>query len=137
MKASQTMTNKFISTSNIAAPAGADDLKAIRHIGRAIERRLHNAGIRTYAQLASLTPAQVLELIGEAPGLSVVSVTEQDWIGQARALAARQAHTPAPESPKPANAEQQAKHRNIPETLPEEASSRQRNATFTVELLIG
>lgn len=69
-----------------AAPAG-DDLKLIKGIGPVLERRLHELGVRTFADLAALTPARVKE-IDEAidfPG----RIERERWIEQARDLLAR------------------------------------------------
>lgn len=68
-------------------PAGADDLKQVKGIGAGIEKRLHGAGILTFAQLAAKEPAEVVTLIADVPGMSVGRVTKQNWIGQASQLA--------------------------------------------------
>lgn len=68
-----------------AEPASeiVDDLKQINGIGPAYERRLNEAGIVRYGQLAALSPEEVRERIqlegwrGDVEG----------WIAQARALA--------------------------------------------------
>jgi predicted flap endonuclease-1-like 5' DNA nuclease len=61
-----------------------DDLKIIRGIGPAIERKLNNAGIHTFAALAGLTP-EVLETI---LGSQVRRLqNENDLIAQAQRLA--------------------------------------------------
>ncbi len=41
-----------------------DDLKVIKGIGPEIERRLHEAGITTFAQLGELTPADLERILG-------------------------------------------------------------------------
>ena len=41
-----------------------DDLKVIKGIGPAIERKLNNAGIYTYAALAQMSPKQLEEILG-------------------------------------------------------------------------
>jgi len=68
------------------SPAAAeDDLKKIRGIGKQNEKRLNDAGIRTYAQIASWTAAEQAEW-GEIlafPG----RIEREDWVGQAKALA--------------------------------------------------
>jgi hypothetical protein len=65
-----------------------DDLKLIHGIGPGIESRLHAAGIHTYEQLAALTPEQITAQVGNLVGMSTNRVVQQDWIGQARLLAA-------------------------------------------------
>lgn len=61
----------------------ADDLTVIRGIGMAGQNRLHAAGIKTYAQLADATPADVRKALGRLAGRANV----EEWIVQARALA--------------------------------------------------
>lgn len=101
------------------APHGsADDFKLIKGIGPAIERRLHNAGILTFAQLASRSPAAVADLI---PNVSAEHIAGQGWIRQASRMARKLA-------PK----ERRAKADTIVALSP----GRQRYTTFTVELLL-
>jgi len=61
-----------------------DDLKVIKGIGPEIERRLHEAGIMSFAQLAALTPADLENILG-----SMIKrlANEQDLLDQARELA--------------------------------------------------
>ncbi len=73
--------------SNKRTLPGADNFKRIRGIGRAIESRLHEAGILTFDRLASLSPESIVELIGDVAEVTVERIIEQDWIGQARELA--------------------------------------------------
>ncbi|MFL5805446.1 MAG: M36 family metallopeptidase [Roseiflexaceae bacterium] len=64
----------------------ADDLKLINGIKTGMERRLHSVGIRTYAKIAAMTPAELAAAVG-MPGYSAERIAKQDWIGQARELA--------------------------------------------------
>lgn len=64
-----------------------DDFKLIPGIGPAIERRLHHAGVTTYAQLAALSPEDVVSLTDNVGGLSAQRIIKQDWIGRANELA--------------------------------------------------
>ncbi len=91
----------------------ADDFKLIHGIGPGIESRLHAAGIRTYAQLATMTPEQVVSSLGKVIGLTSERVSDQNWIGQA--------HDLAPVAP--------ADNSN-------DVAVRQHYATYTVELLL-
>jgi predicted flap endonuclease-1-like 5' DNA nuclease len=70
------------STGDMGA-AQADDLRKIREIGPAIERRLHDAGIFSYAQLVACTPARLAEITGR----SAEQVARFGWIAQAQQLA--------------------------------------------------
>jgi hypothetical protein len=70
----------------------ADDFILIKGIGPALAARLHKAGIRTYAQLGSLS---VVELAARVSGLSAKQIVRQDWLGQARKLARKKARPQA------------------------------------------
>ena len=65
-----------------------DDFKLIKGIGPAIERRLHEVGITTFAQLAALSPDGLATLIDSVGGVSSERIVKQDWTGKAEALAA-------------------------------------------------
>lgn len=69
-----------------AEPPAPDDLIIINGIGPVIARKLNQAGIYTFDQLAELTPLRLRELVGD-----VISrlANEEDIIEQARVLAAR------------------------------------------------
>jgi predicted flap endonuclease-1-like 5' DNA nuclease len=62
-----------------------DDLKMIKGIGPAIEKRLNQAGIQTFAALAALSTQQLEGILGNAKRL----VQEGDLIQQAKKLAWR------------------------------------------------
>jgi predicted flap endonuclease-1-like 5' DNA nuclease len=47
-----------------ASEGDRDDLKIIKGIGPAIERKLNNSGIYTFAALAQLSPKQLEEILG-------------------------------------------------------------------------
>jgi len=64
--------------------ASADDLTEIKGLGPATQRRLQNAGILTFPQLAGCTPEELQGRLGDTgPRLKVA-----EWIKQARKLAA-------------------------------------------------
>jgi predicted flap endonuclease-1-like 5' DNA nuclease len=44
---------------------GKDNLKAIRGIGPVIERRLNQAGIYTFEEMAQLTPDELTDILGD------------------------------------------------------------------------
>ncbi len=67
-----------------------DDFEVITGIGPALARQFREAGIQTYSELASLSPAQLAKKV---TGLSVKQITRQDWIGQARKLSPNQTHS--------------------------------------------
>jgi predicted flap endonuclease-1-like 5' DNA nuclease len=71
-----------------AAPApadSADSLQAIRGVGPAIERTLHELGITTFRQVAGLQGAE-LEAVRQRLDTFSGRIERQDWAGQAREL---------------------------------------------------
>jgi hypothetical protein len=60
-----------------------DDLTEVKGIGPRTAAKLEQAGIRTYDELADATPDQLAAIAG----VSRERVDENDWVGQARALA--------------------------------------------------
>ncbi len=97
-------------------PVATDDFKLITGIGPAIERRLHDAGITTYSQLAGLSAEAIAAHLYGLAGLSAERIREQGWSGQAGELAQL-----AP----------------VVENAPQEtAANGQHYATFTVEMLL-
>ncbi|NPA92022.1 MAG: hypothetical protein GXO55_11365 [Chloroflexi bacterium] len=63
-----------------------DDLQLIKGIGPVISKKLNDAGITTFAQLAELTVAQLEEIIGEEIKRLA---DEEEILRQARELANR------------------------------------------------
>ncbi len=63
--------------------SSSDDLTAIRGIGIATQNRLYRAGIKTYAQLARVSPEDVRAILGKLAGGADI----EDWIAQAKELA--------------------------------------------------
>jgi hypothetical protein len=84
-------------TSTPAGQAG-DDFQQIQGIGAAIDRRLHDAGILTYRDLAALTPEQIAASLAGVAGLAPARIASQDWAGQAGRLAGPAA-PPLPSEP--------------------------------------
>ena len=70
---------------NTATPDEPDDLKQIRGIGPALEKRLLDAGIFSWAQLAQLSESDCADLAGKL-SVSVDKIMKQGWIDQAKAL---------------------------------------------------
>jgi hypothetical protein len=95
-----------------------EDFKQILGIGPVIEKRLHEAGILTLAQLGSKEPEELASTLEDMAGISAERIADQDWIGQARELAPESASEPE----------------NVP--MEEEVEDRQHYAVFTVELLL-
>ena len=95
-------------------PKQRDDLKRLKGIGPVTEQKLHKAGIKSFAVLAKQSPEGVAKLI---PKLSATQVAIRGWIHQAQRFSSRQN-------------KKTTEHANLA------APSRQRYATFTLELLL-
>lgn len=68
-----------------AATAAADDLKKLSGVGPALEKKLHEAGVTSFAQIAAWTDADVAEMDEK---LSFKGRIEREgWVGQAKDLA--------------------------------------------------
>ena len=68
-----------------AAAAGADDLKKLSGVGPALEKKLHAAGVTSFAQIAAWTDADVAAMDEQ---LSFKGRIEREgWIAQAAELA--------------------------------------------------
>jgi hypothetical protein len=100
---------------NTVPPIQADDFRLIKGIGPLLAGRLYDAGICTYKQLASLSPARLAEMV---TGLSANQISRQDWSGQARKLATQKTQ------PKPS-----------PKDRPKRSIS-QHYENFTIEFLV-
>lgn len=78
-----------------AGPAGRrkssppDDLQRINGIGPALEKRLRHAGVRTWSEIAGWSEAE-LDAIERRlmNGVCTGRIRRDDWVGQARRLAA-------------------------------------------------
>lgn len=83
--ASSKSTSSPLGIAGLPKASGEDDLKMISGIGPTNEKRLKEAGIMSFAQIAAMTPDQQRE-VGERlsfPG----RMEREDWVGQARILA--------------------------------------------------
>jgi len=119
------MSNKRSRAASGGGAMKGDNFKLITGVGASIESRLHQAGILTYAQFASLSPEDIITILGNLSGLTKEKIDKQKWIGQARELALKF----TPEEADSAEAEKPI----------EEAKSdvtRRRTARFTTDLLI-
>ncbi len=68
------------------AEAGADDLKKLTGVGPALEKKLHENGVTTFAQIAAWGPEEIADMDDK---LSFKGRIERDgWVEQAKALAA-------------------------------------------------
>ena len=70
---------------------GNDNFQAIKGIGPAFSKRLHDAGIHTFEQLSQLTPEQMEEILG--PLFKRFFAKENSILAHARELAELKAKT--------------------------------------------
>jgi len=63
-----------------------DDFTRISGIGKVFDRRLHQAGVNGYADLAALNPEGIASLLAE-PAVRPGRIGGEDWTGQAARLA--------------------------------------------------
>jgi hypothetical protein len=103
-------------------PSAGENLRLIRGISRPIERRLHEEGILTCAQLALLTPQAISAILGGVNGCTTKRIIKEDWIKQARELSSLS------ESPEPKEMVVGAEESS--------AVKRQRLTSFVIELLV-
>ncbi|WP_439124310.1 50S ribosomal protein L21 [Marivita sp.] len=86
-KAAAPKAEKKTEAPKAAAAAGADDLKQLSGVGPALEKKLIEAGVTSFAQIAAWTEADVEEF-GEK--LSFKGRIEREgWIEQAKELASK------------------------------------------------
>jgi large subunit ribosomal protein L21 len=67
-------------------PEAADDLTAIKGLGKVKAAKLVAAGVTSYAQVAAWTDEDIAEM-GLVSNTSPGQIKREDWVGQARALA--------------------------------------------------
>jgi large subunit ribosomal protein L21 len=72
--------------SSKAASAGADDLKLLSGVGPTLEKKLHAAGVTTFAQIAAWTPEDVAAFDEKLNFKG--RIEREGWIEQAKTLAA-------------------------------------------------
>jgi large subunit ribosomal protein L21 len=84
-KAAKKAEPKKAAAKPAAKAAGADDLKQLSGVGPALEKKLHAAGVTTFAQVAAWTDADVAAMDEQ---LSFKGRIEREgWIEQAKELA--------------------------------------------------
>jgi len=68
-----------------ATSGGADDLKLLKGVGPALEKKLHAAGVTTFAQIAAWGPQDIADMDDK---LSFKGRIDRDgWVDQAKTLA--------------------------------------------------
>ncbi len=81
------MDSKHSRSTETSPSARFDNFRLIEGVNAEVESRLHQAGILTFAQFASLSPEDIITLVGNLSDVTVGEITRQNWIGQARELA--------------------------------------------------
>ena len=77
---------KSAKTAPAAMPDGADDLKLLSGVGPALEKKLHEVGVTSFAQIAAWGPAEIAEFDEK---LSFKGrIERENWIEQAKKLSA-------------------------------------------------
>ena len=71
-----------------------DDLRRISGIGPVVARKLEDAGICTFDDLAASTPGKLAEVLVRVRGCSAGQIAAMDWIGQARRFGGVPPETP-------------------------------------------
>jgi predicted flap endonuclease-1-like 5' DNA nuclease len=71
-------------------PRAGDDLKLIAGIGKRLEQRLNENGIRTFAKIAAFSSADVAR-VAKQLGVSPERIAREGWVRQARKLKKRPA----------------------------------------------
>jgi NADH-quinone oxidoreductase subunit E len=69
----------------LAAASGPDDLKQLSGVGPALEKKLHAAGVTTFAQIASWTEADIAAMDEKLAFKGRIS--RDGWVEQAKLLA--------------------------------------------------
>lgn len=70
----------------VEPPHTRDELKRINGIGPVFEKRLYEAGINSFAELAALSPERIHEIIN-VEGTTEKMFIPESWIAQARTFA--------------------------------------------------
>lgn len=72
-----------------AAQSRTANFRLINGLIEAAEQQLRASKILSFTQLAAISPANLAELLADVPGITEQRILEQDWLGQARELAAK------------------------------------------------
>jgi len=61
-------------------PRRGEDLQKITGIDPVLAKRVEEAGITSYRDLATVPAERIAELLGGASGVSAERITSQDWV---------------------------------------------------------
>ena len=76
-----------------------DEFTQISGIGQVVNRRLHDAGVTTYAQLAALTVSEIATLLSDVATVTPGRISHEAWTNQAAALTATRSTEPSNPTP--------------------------------------
>lgn len=112
-----------------------DNFTHITGIGPAIERRLHEAGITTFADLAVQSATQLANVLQGMAGMSASRIEEQKWIERAGELAS---NANVETEPPPTSGTEDDADTKSGEMIPdvESPGNGQHYATFKLDLLL-
>jgi hypothetical protein len=117
------LSKKRSETSRKVELPETDDLTQIKGIGHAVEHRLHGDGIYTFAQLAAFLPADIAAKLTGLSGMTAQRISREEWIGQARRLAASSKLTEPQEYMESAPAPSVISERELTVAIPEEPTA--------------
>ncbi len=80
-----------------------DDLLEINHINPTIEIALNTIGLNTYDDFLNRTPEEIAKLLKQRAGITITArtISNEDWIGQAKKLSQNDPMPPAPDEQEP------------------------------------
>jgi len=84
-KAEPKAEKKAAPKADAKADAGADDLKQLSGVGPALEKKLHENGVTTFAQIAAWTEADIADMDEKLNFKG--RIEREDWVAQAKDLA--------------------------------------------------
>src|SRR5690349_340302 len=101
----------------------ADDFTQISGIGKILDRRLHEAGVNSYADLAALNPERIASLLAEPAAIRPGRIADEDWTGQAARLAAETAEDQPGAADREAGDDIPAAAQDVPGRSPEASAA--------------
>jgi hypothetical protein len=112
-----------------------DDFTRISGIGKVLDRRLHQAGVTSYADLAGLNPGKIASLLADGTALSPGRIGNEDWTGQAAKLA-KEADAPPAGTAEEAVTVTQGASASSPQTLGPGDAAGLHYQSFVVRVLL-
>jgi hypothetical protein len=117
-----------------------DDFTRISGIGTVLDRRLHQAGVNSYADLAALNPEGISSLLADTGAIRPGRIGGEDWTGQAARLAEEAAMAEGGAAEEAARDVSSATAQGAPASLPEASAARDATGlhyqSFVVRILL-